>query len=246
MGDDATSKTHAYLASGETTHAVFTAIWQWIKRYGIPLAFYVDLKTVYISKNFSHLQKACKKLGILIIKAYSPQAKGRVERKHGVYQDRFVKELRLKKINTLEQANEVLTNGFIDNLNWKFEKVPRNNQSAHVPLLDLNLNQILCWEYKRQVRNDWTFTFKNKCYQVEKIKGLKVKSKDKISVRQHLDGSISAWFNKDELLITLLDVRPKLNPPILLKLTKQAAGIRGKSKSPWNQFNPHWFKKTGS
>jgi transposase len=90
MVDDATSKTHAHMESGETTRCVFRVIWEWIERYGIPLAFYFDLKKVYVSPkdmSFSHVEKACKKLGISIIKAYSPHAKGRVERSHGVYQD---------------------------------------------------------------------------------------------------------------------------------------------------------------
>lgn len=161
MVDDATSKTLAYLESGETTRCVFLVIWKWIERYGIPLAFYVDLKTVYVSRretlSFSHVEKACKKLGIHIIKAYSPQAKGRVERKHGVYQDRFVKELRLRKIKTIEGANEVLASGFIDKLNRKFEKPARNPESAHRKRNRIDLNQALCWEYERQIQNDWTF-----------------------------------------------------------------------------------------
>lgn len=152
----------------------------------------------------------------------------------------------MKKITTIEKANEVLANGFIDNLNNKFEKLPRIKESAHIPLLDEDLNQILCWEYKRQVRNDWTFAFKNKCFQIEETKELKVKSKDKIVVRQHLDGSISAWFDKEKLVIALLEVRPKLKPPIVLKLTRESVGKRNKLKTPWNQFNPHWFKKTGT
>ena len=247
MVDDATGKTHAYLDTGETTRAIFTAIWQWIDRYGIPLAFYVDLKSVYISKHFSFLQKACKKLGIQIIKAYSPQAKGRVERNHAVYQDRFIKELALKKIKTISEANMLLANGFIDKLNNKFEKIPRNKNSAHIPLLDIDLNQILCWEFTRQVKNDWTFSFKNKCYQIEKTSTLQVRPKNKVHIRMHLNNSISVWYDNKKLTITLLEVRPKKsNLPIVLKLTKQASGRRGKEASPWRQFNPHWFKKTGT
>jgi transposase len=247
--DDATSITHAYLDTGETTRGVFIAVWQWIERYGIPLAFYVDLKSVYISKELSHLQKACKKLGILIIKAYSPQAKGRVERKHGVYQDRFVKELALKKIKNIPDANALLKNGFIDNLNNKFAKTPRNNQSAHVPLLDLDLKQILCWEYERTLRNDWTFSFMNECYQVEKESGNQVKPNQKIIVRRHLDGTTSAWQGNQLLLIIQLAKRPEPLPiqksPIIT-MTKSAAGKRGKHNSPWGQFNTRWLKKTGS
>ena len=94
MVDDATGKTLARMESGETIAGVMTALWRWIEKYGIPMAVYVDLKNVYVSRkeeNMCHFERACEKLGIRIIKAYSPQAKGRVERNHGVYQDRFVK-----------------------------------------------------------------------------------------------------------------------------------------------------------
>lgn len=246
--DDATSKTHAYLDTGETTRGVFIAIWQWIERYGIPLAFYVDLKKVYVSKQLSYVQKACKNLGILIIKAHSPQAKGRVERKHAVYQDRFVKELKLKKIKTIQEANHLLENGFIEKLNSKFEKVPRNNKSAHVPLLDQDLNQILCWEYQRTLRNDWTFPFLSECYQVEKVSAEIVKPNNKIKVRIHVDGSMSAWYENKKISITKLDKRPKVIKQKIpsLKITKSAAGKRSKKTSPWSQDFAHWIKKTGT
>jgi transposase len=252
MVDDATSKTYAHMESGETTRCVFLAIWQWIEKYGIPLAFYVDLKSVYVSlkeTTFSHVEKACKKLGIRIIKAYSPQAKGRVERKHSVYQDRFVKELRLKKIKTIEEANAVLHNGFIDKLNNKFEKPARNNQSAHRPVNNLDLNQILCWEYERMVCNDWTFSFMSECYQIEKISGHIIKPNKKILVHRHLDGSTTAWYQDQQLTIKKLAKKPeslskqKLD---LIPLSAKTVGKRRKSESPWRQFNPNWLKKTGT
>lgn len=115
--DDATGKTLALLDTGETTDAAFRLLKWWIKLHGIPMAIYVDLKSLYISPKslrhmdednlvepewLTHFSRACKMLGIEVIKAYSPQAKGRVERNHGVYQDRFVKELRLRSIDTIE------------------------------------------------------------------------------------------------------------------------------------------------
>jgi len=241
-----------YMASGETTHCVFKVIWEWIERYGIPLAFYVDLKNVYVSpkdKTFSHVEKACKKLGICIIKAYSPQAKGRVERKHGVYQDRFVKELRLKKIKNVSDANVILKEYFTDKLNQKFAKPARNLESAHLPLNDLDLNQILCWEYERVVRNDWTFSFMSDCYQIEKVSGHIVKPTRKILIRRHLDGSTSAWYGDQQLVIKKLSKRPESlseQKSSVIPLSASAVGKRNKRKSPWNRFNPNWFKKTGT
>ena len=74
------------------------------------------------------------KLGIQIISAHSPQAKGRVERKHGVYQDRFVKELRLRGAKTIEEANTILSGGFIEKLNKKFARQPLEKKDLHVRL----------------------------------------------------------------------------------------------------------------
>lgn len=217
MVDDATSKTLAMLDSGETTRVVFLALWKWIKRYGIPLAIYVDLKTVYISPkdtSFSHVQVACEKLGIRIIRARSPQAKGRVERNHAVYQDRFVKELHLRQIKTIDEGNNVLDSGFIDNLNKKFEKAARNPESAHRPLGRIDLNQIFCWEYERQIQHDWTFSFSGNCFQVEKRYGSHVKPKDKIKVRKHLDGKISIWYKEEKLSAIEIPKRPSPEPKI--------------------------------
>ena len=203
MVDDATSKTLSRLDTGETTYILFVTMWEWIKRYGIPLAMYVDLKTVYISPKkdgLSHFQVACQKLGIRVIEAHSAQAKGRVERSHKVYQDRFVKDLLLRKVQTIEGGNAVLDGGFIDNLNARFEKPAGNPASAHRPLGALDLNQILCWEYTRQVQHDWTFSFKGQYYQVHKMMGEHIRPKTRITIRQHLDGSVSAW-NKNQAVV---------------------------------------------
>jgi len=245
MVDDATSKTFSHLESGETTRCVFLTVWKWIERYGIPLALYVDFKNVYVTpKNICHFERACGKLGIRIIKAHSPQAKGRVERNHAVYQDRFVKELRLKKVKTVEQANEVLVNGFIDKLNQKFEKLARNSQSAHRPLNGIDLNQIFCWEYERQIQNDWTFSFQNKCYQVKKPFGCTVSPKVRVCVRKHLDDTVTAWYKGEKLLIKILDKRPKL---IVIKVPEKniisfaERGKLGREKSSWDKSNTEIF-----
>lgn len=172
--DDATSKILSQLDPGETTRVVFQTILKWIELYGVPLAFYVDLKNVYASpkeKSFSHVQTVCKKLGRRMIKA-SSQAKGRVERNHGVYQDRFVKELRLRQIKTIDAGNAILESFFIDTINSKFEKPARNSVSAHRPLGDIDLNQIFCWEYERQLQHDWTFSFAGRSFKLKNPMGI--------------------------------------------------------------------------
>ena len=116
--DDATGITESFLDTGETTYAAFKVLEQWMTKYGIPKAVYVDLKSLYVSPNalkddkeesveadwLTHFSLACRRLGIEVIKAYSPQAKGRVERKHAVYQDRFIKELKLNHLCRFQGA----------------------------------------------------------------------------------------------------------------------------------------------
>jgi hypothetical protein len=157
--------------------------------------------------------------------------------------------LRLKHIKTIKAGNALLQNGFLDKLNMKFEKVPRNNQSAHVPLLDQDLNQILCWEYSRTIRNDWTFSFMSDCYQVERESSRMIKSNNKILVRRHLDGTTSAWHKDKSLVITLLARRPKSlaeQKSSVVPMSASAAGKIGGHRSPWSKFNPDFFKKTGT
>lgn len=261
MVDDATGITLSLLDSGETTYAALLLLKQWIMQYGIPAAVYVDLKSLYVSPKslsqgeddelvdsewLTHFSRACKQLGIEVIKAYSPQAKGRVERSHGVYQDRFVKELKLKNITTIEQANEVLSNGFIEKLNSKFAKPPSNPRDAHIPLMpDDNLDSVLCWEYVRQVKNDWTIQFNNQHYQIEKTQYPVVKPKDKIYVRKHLNGEITMWYKESLLPFHAIDARP-----VKVEKKSKKSGVsmseitrRNSQNSPWRRFNPSWLNK---
>ncbi len=129
MVDDATTITYSKLFEEETTKAAMLTLWEWIEKYGIPLALYTDKFNVYIVNIKTKLEgevqltafaKACKKLDIKIITANSPQAKGRVERNNGVYQDRFVKELKFQKIKDRKNANKLLQEKFCNELNEKF------------------------------------------------------------------------------------------------------------------------------
>jgi hypothetical protein len=119
MVDDATSETQAGLGKEETIWAAAGVLRAWIEKYGVPRALYTDWKNVYKRKAtpaeqlrgevpVTQFGRMCQKLGIRIIAASSPQAKGRVERIHGVHQDRLIKKLRRKKIDSYEAANQYL------------------------------------------------------------------------------------------------------------------------------------------
>ena len=116
MVDDASGDTLARLGGEETIWTAAGVLRAWVKKYGVPVALYTDWKNVYVREASRKEQmqgvvpvtqfgQMCQRLGIRIIAANSPQAKGRVERNHGTHQDRLVKKMRLKKIKTHEEAN---------------------------------------------------------------------------------------------------------------------------------------------
>jgi hypothetical protein len=171
MADHATGRTLALLSDGETIVAAMKVLWAWVERHGIPRAIYVDWKNIYVTKREPTVEeqsagelpltqsgKACRKLAIEIITASSPRAKGRVERKHGLYQDRRVKELRLAGINDTEKANQSLS-GFTENLNARFAVEPLSPADFHRPLPQgMDLRHVFCLEESRTVMTGWCVT----------------------------------------------------------------------------------------
>ena len=152
MVDDATGATLSMLFEQETAEAAMTLLSCWIAKYGIPQALYGDRKNSFVIDREptveeqlagveprSHFQKACAKLGIDVLVAHSPQAKGRVERSHAVYQDRFVKELRLAGISTIAEANRFLEETYLPKINAKFARQPGCPQDGHSPALGADL-----------------------------------------------------------------------------------------------------------
>ena len=213
MVDDATSATVGLMDHQETTEAAMNILRRWIEKFGIPVALYTDKKNVYITgreptveeqladeKPKTAFAKACYKLGIEIIAANSPQAKGRVERSNGTYQDRFLKELALRNITTCTTADKLLANGFTDSLNDKFAVAPSGKEDYHRPLpKGIDLDDIFCLEEERIVQNDWCIRHENKHYQILKENTPLPKPKDKILVRTHLDGRTQLLYRQKAL-----------------------------------------------
>jgi len=246
MVDDATGRTMSQLDSGETCKVLLSTFRMWVERYGVPKAVYVDLKNIYVSpKGFNAFERVCYLLNVKIIKAYSPQAKGRVERNHGVYQDRFVKELKLKNITTIEEANAFLIASYLDKINKKFAKEPKSKVDAHCPVKAYgDLDQIFCWEYERRINNDFTIAFNNEFYQLAKEQAVKLRPKQKITVHIGLDSVVSLWQAESKLSYK------KIAPPVKIVLPKKEFDSfqcsknsrTNRHRSPWSQFNPLWLK----
>jgi transposase len=213
MVDDATGTTLAQFHPGETTHAAMRTLWGYIKRYGIPRALYVDKDAIFVTNREPTIKeelageqprtqfgRAVQKLGINIIPANSPQAKGRVERKNGVYQDRLVKELRLEAVNTIEGGNRVLAGGFLDDINKRFAVEPRNSTDLHRPLPQgLDLKRVFCFEEERVINNDWTVRYQGRVFQIKKGAKVLPPARKKVLVQEWLDGSIHLFYREQEV-----------------------------------------------
>jgi transposase len=221
MVDDATGKTVALLSEGETIVAAMKVLWAWVERYGIPKAIYVDWKNIYVTKReptveeqlagelpLTQFGRACQKLGVEIITASSPQAKGRVERKHGVYQDRWVKELRLAGIKDIERANQSLR-GFIEKLNARFAVEPRSPADFHRPVPQgMDLKHVFCLEQSRTVGNDWVVRYRNRLFQIVSQSNLPP-SRRKVMVQEHLDGTVRIVYRDRKVLFTEIKELPR-------------------------------------
>jgi transposase len=223
MVDDAQGTTYARSFPQETIEAAMRVLEGWIGHYGVPEALYTDRKNVYvldreptnaellegITKPKSHFEKACDKLGIQVIAAHSPQAKGRVERNHGIYQDRLVKEMRLRGISSIEDANKFLDEEYLKAINEKFEKEAASSEDAHVPLLDADLRNILVVEHTRTVSRDWVVQYNGHLYQILGENRNRPQPGKKVTLRFRLDGSMDIYWKGKPLLVKELELPTK-------------------------------------
>lgn len=230
MVDDATGITFSFMSEQETSEDAMKLLWEWLKIYGIPQGLYCDRKNAFvidreptIEEQLANIQpktdfeKVCDKLGIEIKKAYSPQAKGRVERSHGVYQDRLVKELRLRNISTIEDANKFLSEIYLKKINAKFKKEPLKPEDAHVPLMGLDLKDVFCFEETRVVSNDYIVQYASECYQILKENKNKPRPGTKVTVKKWLDKSVHIIWKGKELFVEKINFnKTKKEKPIPL------------------------------
>ena len=181
----------------------------------------------------SEFGRALKALGVQLIHAHSPQAKGRVERLFNTLQDRLVKEMRLRSISNIAEANEFLKE-YLPIYNQRFAKKAAQTENLHRPIpKGLNLHRILCIKTERTVRNDFTIAHQRKLYQIQEA----VKTK-KLMVEQYTDGSMAIWCQDKKVMFRQIEIRPE-KPP---KPQKQSAMPTRKTPTappqdhPWRKF----------
>lgn len=178
--DDATGRSLGRFGAQETIWAAVDVLRAWIARYGIPRALYTDWKNVYVrranqeeretgAEPFTQFGRMCAELGIRIIPASSPQAKGRIERNHGTHQDRLVKKLRRKGIRDVDAANAFLDAEYWDDHNRRFAQEPASDEDFHVAVpRGQHLDTIFRLQETRTVSNDWVVRYDNRLLQLER------------------------------------------------------------------------------
>jgi hypothetical protein len=206
MIDDATNQILARFYPAATTVTHLDLLGRWLRRYGRPLALYTDRHSIFEPQDKgralpdaqTQFGRALRELEIGLIRARSPQAKGRIERSFGTAQDRWVKELRLAGVTSCVEANRVLGR-LLPGHNRRFRKPARQAADAHRPLgPGHNLKAILSLQEERVVANDYTIRFRNRFYQLlpPVYPG---ERGGRVMIEERLDGSMAIRFRGNYL-----------------------------------------------
>lgn len=248
--DDATSRVYARFYSYEGTAPAMESFWRYLERYGVPLGIYSDKHSTYRSwakptlseqldgqEPMSQFERALSELGVELIHAHSPQAKGRIERLFGTFQDRLIKEMRLEGIKTIEEANDFLES-YLPVYNKRFSVLAAKEGDLHRPTPSVReLERILCIRTERSLRKDFTIVHEGQLYQVEESLSAK-----KIWVEQRLDGSVHLTYKGKALRYQRIHSRP-INPPDPEKPRKQRRPMKPSADHPWKTFQLYQRRK---
>jgi transposase len=218
--DDATGTTLCRMGEQETIWAAVGVLTAWMEKYGVPRALYTDWKNVYVreptAKEILHgkpgltqFGRMCERLGIKIIAAGSPQAKGRVERNHGTHQDRLVKKLRRKKIATHAAVNQYLEQEYCDDHNQRFAIDASSEVDYHLPGPGAKQRrEIFRLETERTLANDWVVRHENRFYQVQRQSQCYAPAHSKVTVCEWEDGTIQIQYRGRKLSWHEIEKRP--------------------------------------
>ncbi|MGO9612321.1 MAG: ISNCY family transposase [Dissulfurispiraceae bacterium] len=247
--DDATSKVYGRFYEYEGTIPAMDSFKRYVRKYGIPMSLYMDKHTTYKSPAepsieeemngitpLSEFGRALKELAVQIIHAHSAQAKGRIERLFKTLQDRLVKELTIRGISTIEEANKYLDN-YLSAHNKRFALKAKKQEDLHREIpKGMNLDKILCIRTVRALRNDFTIAHNRKLYQIDK--GVSAKE---VTVEERVNGSMFITHRDVRLPFREITVRPakQQKPPRMFQYKK---GHTPAADHPWKKWNGHLFK----
>lgn len=244
--DDATSRVHARFYDYEGTLPAMDIFWSYAKKYGLPRSVYLDRHSTYKAQRqatieeqlegkdpLSQFQRALEELGVKVIHAGSPQAKGRVERLFETFQDRLIKEMRLAGVKNKEEANAFLET-YLPKHNRRFGKRARHPEDFHRSVPEgVNLKHILSIQTMRMLRKDNTLRHKNKFYLIKEK--WKKKAPIKIMIQERIDGKLYLVHEGRELRYREIFEAPKIEKKIENKfaLPKPRGIVIAAQEHPW-------------
>jgi transposase/head-tail adaptor len=254
--DDATGRSLGRFGAQETIWAAVEILRAWMAHYGIPRALYTDWKNVYVrrpnqeeretgAEPLTQFGRMCATLGIKIIPASSPQAKGRIERNHGTQQDRLVKKLRRKGIADVEAANAFLETEYWADHNRRFAQAPASADDFHVAVSrGVRLDQVFRLEETRTVSNDWVVRYDNRSLQIER-QSHRPPARSTVTVYEAATGQLEIQYRDRVMHWTEVPAPlPKLagpaaTRPALPPMPKTPSRRRGQAADhPWHQAVP--------
>lgn len=252
--DDATGNPFGRFSPYEGTLPAMDSFKRYIKKNGIPLSVYLDKHSTYKSTKkqtiedelnnvepLSQFARAAKELSVNLIYAGSAQAKGRIERLFNTFQDRVIKEMRLRGIKTIKEGNAFLKY-YLPAYSKRFAVKPAKDTDFHRPIPEgINLDKILCVKTSRTLRNDYTIAHNAKLYQIED----NLSAKDVI-LEERVDGSMLITHKNTSLKFKEITTRPQKEKEIKKEypLAVRPRGIHAPPKDhPWRSFRlPSSFK----
>jgi transposase len=240
--DDATGEVYGRFYDYEGTIPAMDSFKRYITTYGLPMSVYLDRHTTYASyvrnsefreaEPISQFGRALQELNVRKLHAYSPQAKGRIERLFHTFQDRLVKEMRLKGVSTVAEGNRFLSS-YLPVYNKRFSVAPKEEEDLHRSV-DIDLDTVLCIKTDRTVKNDHTIQYNGVLYQVEdKIRGKRV------TVDELIDGSMKIRYKGSPVAFHKIPQRPA-RPEKERPFVPKGKGHRPPLDHGWR---PPWFKK---
>jgi hypothetical protein len=256
--DDATGTTLLRFGAEETTWAAAGVLRAWVERYGIPRALYTDWKSVYqrapslgerlrgepAVSRFGRMGAA---LGIQLIGAASPQAKGRVERGHGTHQDRLIKKMRLLGIGDVAAANAYLEQTYLPAHNGRFAIAPASPADYHRPWDQRRqpAADVFCLETVRTVANDYVVQYRGRGLQLDRAARGRVPAKSQVVVRETEDGQVRViHVSRDgggrALVWTPAAPRTVKPLPVAASTTAREAPPR-RDPHPWREQHWQWM-----
>lgn len=249
--DDATNRFFGRFYDYEGVYPAMDSLTHYIGMYGLPASLYLDKHSTYKTtrqpdteellkgqRAQTQFERAAKELGIKILHAHSPQAKGRIERAFGTLQDRLVKEMRLKGITAKEKANDYLES-YLPGFNEQFEKIARKEGNLHKPMPEeVDLREILCIKATRTINDGYIIRWKQRVFLLDNPS--LVLRRQKVELREHFDGRVKLKY-KDRYLDCheVFETKPlkeaNVEQPVKDKERKKSK-YKPSPEHPWNKY----------